>query len=265
MCLLCNTKFPWCFTSFSFWCCLKRISIPKSHVIFNGSFNSVIYSQYITSFCLDSFGSVCCCTVAIFIYVLMSTCPTGGIALQNSLAFRLFHPCVWNLDQQITDLLTCCRSKDASSSPQRGRLISSSYSALHIHRRNSSERVTGPPLSTPQITITKCPRLYLLIMQLASFLSPAGFYCMVFEAIGAFVFLFCDTWSGRHARFVTLRTYCCSALCVNSPVFVKWIVNSVNLKSELGFDWVSSDECGGTGSDYQWQRGMLEALFIRHL
>lgn len=58
-----------------------------------------------------------------------------------------------------------------------------------------------PPPSSPQITITKCPRLYLLIMQLASFLLPASFYCVAFEAFRHVCFFSNDTCASR-SRFV---------------------------------------------------------------
>lgn len=44
-----------------------------------------------------------------------------------------------------------------------------------------------PPPSALQITITKCPGLYPLIMQLAPFLLPASYYCVAFESFGTFV------------------------------------------------------------------------------
>lgn len=69
------------------------------------------------------------------------------------------------------------------------RVASSLAAAIQLFTSTAGihQKSDRPLPSTLQITITKCPRLYLLIMQLAPFLLPASFYCVAFEAFGTFV------------------------------------------------------------------------------
>lgn len=160
----------------------------------------------------------------------------------------------------------CCHSKDASSFSVASSLAAAihpftytagihpkEWQALAFNSANYHHKMTQTiPINNAIRSLSLAHRLLLYGLR--------GHRRVCFPLLWHLVW-----YAFLHARFVMLWTHRRCSLCINNPAFVKWIVNSVNLNSELGFDWVSSDECSGTGSDYQWQRGMLEALFIRHL
>lgn len=151
-------------------------------------------------------------------------------------------------------------------------MASSLVAAIQVFTSTASilPKSDRPPPSALQITITKCPRLYLLIMQLAPFLLPASFYCVAFEAFGTFVSsLMTPVLVARASSWLTRDTLnmperMLKIACVFWVMFkIKWIVNKFKPWIEFGKSFIPWMH--GTGYDYQWQRGMLEVLFIPYL